>query len=123
MTDPILYESLPSGIARIVLNRAESRNAQDTALVTEHKIKLTGLDPNTKYYYTIGSFLDTLAAGAVDYFVTLPPAGSEAGKRKNEREASASRACAGNSLRPRHGKDWTRGRRSTGEGGKRSRAG
>jgi hypothetical protein len=33
MTDPILYESLPSGIARIVLNRAETRNAQDTAFL------------------------------------------------------------------------------------------
>ena len=27
MTDPILYETLPSGIARIVLNRADTRNA------------------------------------------------------------------------------------------------
>ena len=30
---PILYETLPSGIARIVLNRAETRNAQDTAFL------------------------------------------------------------------------------------------
>ena len=33
MTDPILYETLPSGIARIVLNRADTRNAQDTAFL------------------------------------------------------------------------------------------
>jgi len=33
MTDAILYESLPSGIARIVLNRADTRNAQDTAFL------------------------------------------------------------------------------------------
>src|SRR6185503_12305045 len=33
MTEPILYESLPSGFARIVLNRAETRNAQDTAFL------------------------------------------------------------------------------------------
>jgi len=33
MTDPILYEALPSGIARIVLNRADTRNAQDTAFL------------------------------------------------------------------------------------------
>ena len=33
MTDEtILYETLPSGIARIVLNRPETRNAQDTRL-------------------------------------------------------------------------------------------
>jgi enoyl-CoA hydratase/carnithine racemase len=33
MTDPILYETLPSGVARIVLNRADTRNAQDTAFL------------------------------------------------------------------------------------------
>ncbi|MDP2378426.1 enoyl-CoA hydratase-related protein, partial [Reyranella sp.] len=32
-TSPILYETLPSGIARIVLNRPETRNAQDTAFL------------------------------------------------------------------------------------------
>ena len=31
--EPILYETLPSGIARIVLNRPETRNAQDTAFL------------------------------------------------------------------------------------------
>src|ERR1700753_2108282 len=35
------------------------RNAQDTVLVTEHQLKLKGLEPNTKYYYSIGSFKDT----------------------------------------------------------------
>src|ERR1051325_7593070 len=33
MTDAILYESLPSSIARIVLDRADTRNAQDTAFL------------------------------------------------------------------------------------------
>ena len=32
-TSPILYETLPNGIARIVLNRPETRNAQDTAFL------------------------------------------------------------------------------------------
>jgi acid phosphatase type 7 len=54
------------------------RNAQDTVIVTEHKIKLTGLEPGKKYYYSIGSFFDTLHSGSGDYFVTLPPAGEEA---------------------------------------------
>jgi enoyl-CoA hydratase len=39
MTDPILYETLPSGIARIVLNRAETRNAQDTALCPQRRLR------------------------------------------------------------------------------------
>jgi len=33
MTDPIRYEALPSGIARIVLDRTDTRNAQDTAFL------------------------------------------------------------------------------------------
>lgn len=33
MTDTILYSTLPSGIARIVLNRPDTRNAQDTAFL------------------------------------------------------------------------------------------
>src|ERR1700761_856881 len=38
-------------------------NAQDSVIETEHKIKLSSLQPNTKYYYAIGSIVDTLATG------------------------------------------------------------
>src|ERR1700722_7057807 len=31
-------------------------SASDTILVTEHKIKLTDLEPGTKYYYSIGAY-------------------------------------------------------------------
>jgi len=54
-----------------------NRNTQDTVLVTDHKVRLTGLEPGTKYYYSIGSYFDTLQTGPNNYFVTLPPAGSE----------------------------------------------
>src|SRR5579871_2746677 len=54
------------------------RNVQDSVLVTEHKIRLEGLEPGTKYYYSIGSFKDTLQIGGGDYFYTLPAAGKEA---------------------------------------------
>jgi acid phosphatase type 7 len=62
---------------------AENLNltVDDTKLKTEHIIKLTGLSPNTKYYYSIGSLQDTLQRGADNFFVTLPPAGEE-GKYK-----------------------------------------
>ena len=33
MTDPILYETSMPGIARIILNRPATRNAQDTAFL------------------------------------------------------------------------------------------
>lgn len=57
---------------------APDRVAQDSVLVTEHKVKLNGLEPGTKYYYTIGAFKDSLQSGPNDYFVTLPPPGTEA---------------------------------------------
>ncbi len=44
-------------------------------LVREHKISLTGLNPDTRYYYAIGTLKDTLAIGADQYFSTLPSAG------------------------------------------------
>ena len=53
------------------------RDAQDSVLVTEHKIKLDGLEAGTKYYYTIGSFRDSLQGGPNNYFVTLPVSGTE----------------------------------------------
>jgi len=52
--------------------------ADDSALVTEHEIKLTGLTPRTRYYYSIGGIRDTLQGDEDNYFVTLPVAGTEA---------------------------------------------
>src|ERR1700754_1882638 len=52
--------------------------ADDSLLVTEHKVLLTGLTPGTRYYYSVGGFKDTLSAGREDYFYTLPASGSAA---------------------------------------------
>jgi hypothetical protein len=52
--------------------------ADDSSLVTEHRVLLSGLEPGTRYYYSIGGFRDTLSAGADDYFYTLPVSGSAA---------------------------------------------
>ena len=76
------------------------RNVQDTLLGTEHKLKLTGLTPNTKYFYSIGSFLDTLAAGTEDSFVTLPPPTTEALYR-----IAAVGDCGNNSINQRAVRD------------------
>jgi hypothetical protein len=44
---------------------------------TEHEIKLTGLDPATSYYYSIGNSIGTLAGGGANYmFKTSPPVGT-----------------------------------------------
>ena len=50
--------------------------ATDSMQATEHKVKLTGLETRARYYYSIGSKLDTLQIGAGNYFVTLPTPGS-----------------------------------------------
>lgn len=46
----------------------------DAAMTTEHIVTLTGLNPDTKYWYTIGSSSQTLQATNTNYFLTLPPA-------------------------------------------------
>ena len=54
-----------------------NKMADDSVLSIEHIVKLTGLTPGTKYYYSIGGIKDTLQSGMDNYFFTLPPAGSE----------------------------------------------
>lgn len=53
------------------------QHADDLELVREHKIRLTGLKPKMKYYYSVGTLNDTLASGMDMYFSTLPAAGQE----------------------------------------------
>jgi hypothetical protein len=50
----------------------------DTAQVSEHIVKISGLKPLTKYYYSIGNLTDKAMEGDKDnYFYTLPEKGSE----------------------------------------------
>ena len=65
----VRYGSTPEALTAV---------ADDSLLVTEHKVLLTGLVPGTRYYYSVGGFKDTLAAGGEDYFYTLPVSGSAA---------------------------------------------
>ncbi len=51
-----------------------TNTVDDAALTTEHEIKLTGLNPDTKYFYTIGTVTKTFQATALNYVRTLPPA-------------------------------------------------
>jgi hypothetical protein len=53
------------------------KTATDSMQATEHKVKLSGLEPRAKYYYSIGSRQDTLQAGSDNYFVTLPAPGTD----------------------------------------------
>ena len=48
-------------------------NIVDSATsTTDHLVKITGLSPDTKYWYTIGSTIQTLQATNTNYFLTLP---------------------------------------------------
>ena len=50
---------------------------KDDGLITsEHIVQLTGLAPNTKYYYSIGSTAATLQGDTGNYFLTNPAVGS-----------------------------------------------
>ncbi|MES2630108.1 MAG: T9SS type A sorting domain-containing protein [Bacteroidota bacterium] len=49
----------------------------DTAQTTEHIVKLTGLTPYTKYYYTIGSTTVKIQGDSANYFMTSPTPGAE----------------------------------------------
>lgn len=44
---------------------------------TDHIVYLTGLTPNTKYYYSIGTATDVIQGDASNYFVTSPITGSK----------------------------------------------
>lgn len=52
-------------------------SVSDATSSTQHVINLNGLQPNTKYYYTIGSLTRQLQGDANNFFVTPPVPGSE----------------------------------------------
>jgi len=53
-----------------------TNKVEETALTTEHSIRLTGLAPHTKYYYAIGDIKTVLQGDSTNYFFTLPMAGT-----------------------------------------------
>lgn len=46
------------------------------SLTTEHIVRVTGLTPDTKYFYRIGSTTQVLQGAADNFFTTLPAAGT-----------------------------------------------
>ncbi|NOT53336.1 MAG: hypothetical protein HOP18_01905 [Deltaproteobacteria bacterium] len=51
--------------------------AAETSARTEHEVKLIGLSPNTKYFYSVGHTTVTLAGNdATHFFLTSPPIGT-----------------------------------------------
>jgi len=57
-------------------------SVKDYAVTTNHEIKITGLNPDTKYYYTAGSIGAQLAGGDEDsFFFTAPVENGSAAAR------------------------------------------
>jgi hypothetical protein len=52
-----------------------NKSVNDNAQVTEHEVKLTGLSPKTRYFYSIGSSTTTYQGDANNYFETSPEVG------------------------------------------------
>ncbi|MFY7908472.1 MAG: fibronectin type III domain-containing protein, partial [Emticicia sp.] len=47
-----------------------SSSVSDATLTTEHIVNLSGLSPNTQYYYSIGTTTEVLQETAQNYFIT-----------------------------------------------------
>ena len=66
--------------SRVAYGSAPGSLAADEVLAgstTEHEVELTGLTPNTRYYYAVGTSLEILAGGDTDHFFdTAPPIGT-----------------------------------------------
>ena len=64
----VVYGTQPGSLTQTV---------EDPVLVTEHEIELTGLSPETRYYYSVGTQTEILAGDDADhFFVTSPVPGS-----------------------------------------------
>ena len=72
-TDAATDSEVRFGSSPTNLNQAVTLGKQ----TTEHEVKLTGLTPDTKYFYAIGTSSKTLAGGdAEHYFITAPLPGT-----------------------------------------------
>lgn len=75
-----------------------NQHTDDSTLVAEHIVRLEGLKPRTKYYYSIGNLADTTLQGdAANYFYTLPEKGYDGLVR-----IGAFGDCGNNSLNQRN---------------------
>ena len=77
-----------------------AQSADDSALVTEHKVNITGLRPMTKYFYAVGGIKDKLQGDSNNYFLTLP----ERNKAGTYRIAAFG-DCGNNSVNQRNVRD------------------
>jgi len=64
----VLYGSSPASLTQVATDAASTKN---------HEVKLTGLAPDTAYYYAVGTTAQVLAGGDAQHvFRTSPPVGT-----------------------------------------------
>ncbi len=57
--------------------------ASAPALTTEHEVRLTGLPPDTRHYYSVGSSGQALSGGDAGYFFATAPSPGVATFKRN----------------------------------------
>ncbi len=70
-------DALERGVVRYGTENGKLSQVQEGVLTTEHIIKISGLKPSTKYFYSIGGLTHTLQGDKDNYFYTLPQPGSK----------------------------------------------
>lgn len=63
--------------SRILFGTSENSltsSLTDNSPVTDHEMRITGLSPDTKYYYAIGTTTSIIKGSYRNYFITTPPA-------------------------------------------------
>jgi hypothetical protein len=55
------------------VNGVYTITATNATVTTEHEVRVTGLSPDTKYFYSFGSSTQKLQAAAANFFTTAPP--------------------------------------------------
>ncbi|MGN6294294.1 MAG: purple acid phosphatase family protein [Chitinophagaceae bacterium] len=87
----VRYGTLPDSLLQV----SESRS-----ISMEHIVQLTGLQPATRYYYSIGGITHTLRGDSSYYFTTMPLPGS-----KGKYRIAALGDCGNNSVNQRQVRD------------------
>ncbi len=85
-SDSMIVQWRTSSATNSVVNFGTSANnlssvASDASPTTNHVVELTGLNPATRYFYSVGHSGGTIASGADYYFETSPVRGTAYGTR------------------------------------------
>ena len=81
----VRWRTQQSTDAKVFYGTSESSLSSSSTQSTtgiEHEVELTGLTPNTKYFYAVGTMNDdTIQRGSDNYFITPPTVGTEKATR------------------------------------------